>query len=245
MNSSTEALARQWLRQAKHVLALTGAGVSAESGVPTFRDALTGLWARFEPEELATEAAYRKQPGLVWDWYEMRREMVRGVNPNAAHRALATWAEGHPDSFTLVTQNVDGLHQVAGNRHVIELHGNLFRDTWLNGCGQCDTHRSDATHPPSCATCGALLRPGVVWFGEDLPRVALYRAGHAADTVDVCLVVGTSGLVYPAAALPGRAKAAGAKVIIVNPQPSALDATADLVIHAPAGECLPRLLEIE
>lgn len=242
MDASTESLARQWLRAARHTLILTGAGVSAESGVPTFRDALTGLWARFNPEDLATEAAYRDHPGLVWDWYEMRRDMVRAVAPNPAHLAIARWAAAHPGTVTLVTQNVDGLHQQAGSEHVIELHGNLFRNSWLHGCGRCDAHRTDATHPPSCTACGALLRPAVVWFGEDLPRVALYRAQHAAETADVCLVVGTSGLVYPAAGLPGLANAAGAKVIVVNPQPSTLDTTADAVLQAPAGECLPRLL---
>lgn len=244
MDASTESLARQWLQAARHTLILTGAGVSAESGVPTFRDALTGLWARFNPEDLATEAAYLDHPGLVWDWYEMRRDMVRTVAPNPAHLAIAQWAAAHPGKVTLVTQNVDGLHQQAGSEDVIELHGNLFRNRWLNGCGRCDAHRSDATHPPSCTACGGLLRPGVVWFGEDLPRVALYRAGHAAETADVCLVVGTSGLVYPAAGLPGQAKAAGARVIVVNPQPSALDATADAVLQAPAGDCLPRLLAL-
>lgn len=242
MDATAEALARTWLQTARHTLILTGAGVSAESGVPTFRDALTGLWARYDPEDLATESAYLDHPALVWDWYEMRRTMVQAVAPNPAHIAIAEWSNACPDRVTVVTQNVDGLHQQAGSEQVIELHGNLFRNSWLNGCGQCDAHRTDATHPPSCSACGAWMRPGVVWFGETLPRVALYRAEHAADIADVCLVVGTSGMVYPAAGLPGRAKAAGAKVIIVNPQPSALDGTADVVLHAPAGACLPRLL---
>ncbi len=242
MSSPSQQLAQTWLRESRSTLILTGAGVSAESGVPTFRDALTGLWARFDPEDLATEAAFCDHPQLVWEWYEHRREMVRAVDPNPAHLAIAQWAAAHPDTVTLVTQNVDGLHQRAGSEQVIELHGNLFSNKWLNGCGRCEPSSAESAQPPQCATCGALMRPGVVWFGESLPRVALYRAEHAADHADVCLVVGTSGLVYPAAGLPGRAKAAGARVIVVNSQPSALDATADVVIQQLAGVCLPALL---
>lgn len=231
--------ARQWIADANDILVLTGAGISAESGVPTFRDALTGLWARFDPEELATEDAYRRQPGLVWDWYEHRRQLVSAAQPNAAHVALAKLAERK--RVTLVTQNVDGLHQRAGSTDVVELHGNLFANKWLDGCGRCEAAPDDDRSPPRCIHCGALMRPGVVWFGEDLPRVARYRAQHAAETCDLCLVVGTSGLVYPAAALPGVASDHGARVIVVNPQPSALDDTADVVLQAKAGECLPML----
>jgi NAD-dependent deacetylase len=180
---------------------LTGAGISAESGVPTFRDALTGLWERFDPEELATEEAYRRQPALVWQWYQHRRELVAAARPNPAHHALAVLARLKP--MTLVTQNIDGLHQKAGSEQVVELHGNLFANKWLDGCGRCDTVPPIPGDPPRCAICGAMMRPGVVWFGEDLPRVARFRADHAAESCDLCLVVGTSGLVYPAAALPG------------------------------------------
>ncbi len=231
--------ARAWIASARNIFTLTGAGISAESGVPTFRDALTGLWARFDPEELATEEAYRRQPALVWQWYQHRRELVSAAKPNPAHFALATLA--HQTSLTLVTQNIDGLHQQAGSEHVVELHGNLFANKWLDGCGRCDTVPPVAGDPPHCAICGAMMRPGVVWFGEDLPRVARFRADHAAQNCDLCLVVGTSGLVYPAAALPGLAREQGARVIVVNPQPSELDATADLVLPAPAGQCLPLL----
>lgn len=231
--------ARQWIADANDILVLTGAGISAESGVPTFRDALTGLWARFDPEELATEDAYRRQPGLVWDWYQHRRELVSAAQPNPAHIALAALAQ--QKRVTLVTQNVDGLHQRAGSTDVVELHGNLFANKWLDGCGRCEAAADDQRSPPRCIHCGALMRPGVVWFGEDLPRVARYRAQHAAETCDLCLVVGTSGMVYPAAALPGVAHDHGARVIVVNPQPSALDDTADLVLQAKAGECLPML----
>jgi len=231
--------ARAWVHAAQNIFVLTGAGISAESGVPTFRDALTGLWARFDPEELATEEAYRRQPALVWQWYQHRRELVSAAKPNPAHYALAELARRK--SVTLVTQNIDGLHQQAGSEHVVELHGNLFANKWLDGCGRCDTVPPVPGEPPHCALCGTMMRPGVVWFGEDLPRVARFRADHAAQHCDLCLVVGTSGLVYPAAALPGLAKEHGARVIVVNPQPSALDDTADLVLRAAAGECLPLL----
>ncbi|TWG86623.1 NAD-dependent deacetylase [Cupriavidus gilardii J11] len=231
--------ARRRISEADDILVLTGAGISAESGVPTFRDALTGLWARFDPEELATEEAYRRQPGLVWDWYQHRRTLVAAARPNPAHHAIVALAA--QKKVTLVTQNVDGLHQRAGSPDVIELHGNLFANKWLDGCGRCEAAPDDERSPPRCVHCGALMRPGVVWFGEELPRVARYRAEHAAQTCDLCLVVGTSGMVYPAAGLPGLAKDHGAGVILVNPQASALDATADLVLRAPAGGCLPLL----
>ena len=174
------------------------------------------------------------QPG------QERRERVLQVQPNPAHLAIAALAKRK--AVTLVTQNGDGLHQRAGSEGVIELHGNLFANKWLGGCGKCDIATAEPGRPPRCATCGAMLRPGVVWFGEQLPLVANYRAEEAANTCDVCLVVGTSGMVYPAAGLPGLAKDHGAKVIVVNPEPSALDATADLVIHQPAGVCLPAML---
>ena len=166
------AAARDLLSRAGQVLVLTGAGISAESGVPTFRDALTGLWARFDPEELATEDAYRRQPALVWEWYLHRRELVAAARPNPAHYALVALAAQKAASHgavTLVTQNVDGLHQRAGSTDVIELHGNLFANKWLDGCGRCETAPGAKEMPPRCRHCGAMMRPGVVWFGEDLP----------------------------------------------------------------------------
>lgn len=243
IDAATLTDARQRIEAARHILVLTGAGISAESGVPTFRDALTGLWARFDPEELATEEAFRRQPQLVWDWYQHRRELVAAVQPNPGHVAVARLAALR--QVTLVTQNVDGLHQRAGSTDVIELHGNLFANKWLDGCGRCEAATDDDGRPPRCTHCGAMMRPGVVWFGEDLPRVARYRAEHAAEQCDLCLVIGTSGMVYPAAGLPGVARDNGAGVIVINPQPSALDATADLVLRAPAGQCLPMLLPAE
>lgn len=235
--------AHEWIVNARHLFVLTGAGVSAESGVPTFRDAQTGLWARYDPLDLATPQAYERDPVLVWRWYEYRRELVAAAQPNAAHLALASWQTGC--NLTLVTQNVDGLHARAGSRDVIELHGNLFENQWFHGCGRCslDTARAMQEHaPPQCAACGAMLRPGVVWFGEALPERALNAAYAAAKRTDVCLVVGTSGMVYPAAGLPAIAAEHGARVIIVNPQRSDLDHDADIVLYQSAAECLPVLL---
>ncbi len=236
----TELLQR--LRQARRVVALTGAGVSAESGVPTFRDAQTGLWAQYRPEELATPEAFARHPGRVWAWYAWRRRLVQQAQPNPAHKALAHLEQRIPD-FTLITQNVDGLHQRAGSRRVIELHGNLMRTV-------CAAHRHPVTQwdpvpegeVPRCPQCGSLLRPDVVWFGEALPAEALEAATRAARQAEVMLVVGTSGLVYPAAALPSLAAAQGAYLVEVNPQETALSALMDAVLRGPAGEILPRLV---
>ena len=196
--------ARDLLEHATAVAVLTGAGISAESGIPTFRDALTGLWENFRPEDLATPEAFEADPKLVWDWYAWRREKVREARPNAGHEALATLERRCRDrdvDFTLVTQNVDGLHRAAGSLRVIELHGNIRRvkcfdrhhpvESWAEG---------DAV--PTCPTCGSLLRPDVVWFGEGLPSDALAGAIAAARTCDVFLCVGTSTVVEPAASLP-------------------------------------------
>jgi len=235
--------ARQWIADAVHVAVLTGAGVSAESGVPTFRDALTGLWARFRPEELATEDAFRRDPQRVWDWYAHRRQMLRDVQPNAGHRALAVFQRRHPGRLTLVTQNVDGLHQRAGSEGVLCLHGDLFADRWLDaprGC--CRLDHAVAGSPPTCGGCGNWVRPGVVWFGEMLPPDALAAAERAAEHCDVMLVAGTSGQVYPAAGLAHLARRAGARVVIVNPEPTELDDTAHLVLPGTSAQLLPMLL---
>ena len=236
--------ARQWLRAASRIAMLTGAGVSAESGVPTFRDAQAGLWARFRPEELATEAAFRAHPQRVWDWYAERRDKLRSVQPNAGHVAVARFQQRHPGRLTLITQNVDGLHQQAGSPDVLALHGNIFEDRWLDmprDC--CRIDAACAGRPPHCDRCGNLLRPGVVWFGEPLPLAALDGAQRAATACDVMLVVGTSGAVYPAAGLAHQARAAGARVLIVNPEPSELDDIADAVLTDTSARALPRLLD--
>lgn len=229
------------LRAAQRVTVLTGAGVSAESGVPTFRDAQTGLWSNFKPEELATPRAFRRNPRLVWEWYAWRRELVARVQPNAAHHALAEMAERVPQ-FTLVTQNVDGLHQRAGSRDVLELHGNIARTK----CFEEDTVVTEWAEtgevPPRCPRCGGMLRPDVVWFEEMLPAEALETAIARSSACDVFLCIGTSALVYPAAELPLRALESGAVVVEINPNPTALTEKTDHVLAGAAGEIVPELL---
>jgi NAD-dependent deacetylase len=199
----------QRLQQAQRVVVLTGAGISVESGVPTFRQAQTGLWSQYDPQELATPQAFRKNPRLVWEWYSWRRELVSNAQPNPGHRALALLEERIPH-FTLVTQNVDGLHQRAGSKNVLELHGNLARVKCADeGLIVHDWLQEDDV-PPRCRHCGGLLRPDVVWFGETLPVDILFRAKQAARTADLFLTIGTSGIVHPAASLPLVAIEAGA-----------------------------------
>ena len=242
---SLEGSVRAWLHAASHIAVLTGAGVSAESGVPTFRDAQTGLWARYRPEELATEAAFRRDPGRVWAWYAERRAKLQGVQPNDGHRALAAFAQRHPGRMTLMTQNVDGLHRRAGSEGVLCLHGDLFEDRGLDTPRDCcRIDDACAGYPPYCDRCGNRVRPGVVWFGEPLPFAALDAAQKAARACQVMLVIGTSGAVYPAAGLAQRARSAGAKVVIVNPEPTALDEIAHAVLADTSAQALPRLLEV-
>jgi NAD-dependent deacetylase len=234
---------RAWVRSARRIAVLSGAGMSAESGVPTFRDALTGLWARFDPHELATEEAFRCRPELVWDWYAERRSALQRVQPNAGHTAIAEFQRRHPGRLTLITQNVDGLHQRAGSPGVLALHGDLMQDRWLQAPRACCREdRIEAGRPPRCPVCGNLRRPGVVWFGEALPETALAQAQAAAEDCDLMLVVGTSGEVYPAAGLAGLARRRGARVLIVNPQPSALDSEAARCLRETAAVALPWLL---
>lgn len=232
---------RGWIRGAKRVACLTGAGMSAESGVPTFRDAQTGLWAQFDPQQLATEDAFRANPKMVWDWYAFRRDMIAKVEPNAGHRALAAFAPRHPQRLTLITQNVDGLHQRAGSPDVLALHGNISEDKWLDAPKACCNPQTTAAgSPPRCAVCGNMRRPAVVWFGEMLPLQTLEAAEAAARECDIMLVVGTSGVVYPAA---GLARMAAGKVVIINPEPTELDDAADAVLRGKAAQLLPQLLE--
>lgn len=229
------------LRDARHVCVLTGAGISAESGVPTFRDAQDGLWAKYDPLQLATPEAFEENPSLIWEWYRWRRKLVAKVEPNPGHRALARLAELVP-RFTLVTQNVDGLHQRAGNTGVIEFHGNLFDDRcFVEGCIIEDADTADV---PVCPQCGANLRPGVVWFGEAIPEDALNRSFAAAADCDVFLSVGTSSLVYPAAGLSDIAQESGAVVAEINPQPTLRAQAYDFSITANAGVALPKLVEL-
>ena len=231
------------LRGARSVTALTGAGVSAESGIPTFRDALTGLWARYRPEELATPEAFARNPSLVWGWYRMRREVVARAVPNPAHRALAS-LEAQVPRFTLVTQNVDGLHRRAGSERVIELHGSLARARCSREGTVLELWDETESETPSCPACGALLRPDVVWFGEPLPGEALRAAEIAARNCDLFLSIGTSNLVEPAASLPWRAVAAGAEVIVINVEMDGQRAGSGIYhLVGRAGELLPALIE--
>jgi NAD-dependent deacetylase len=230
------------LRQAGRVVFLTGSGVSAESGVPTFRDEMTGLWARYRPEELATPEAFQRDPALVWAWYRERRRHVAAAQPNGAHHAIARLQARIPGAV-LITQNVDGLHQRAGSREVIEFHGNLFR----NRCRDCghETLNPDPEleAPPACPRCGERMGPGVVWFGETIPAEALKRAWRHSMTAEVFLSIGTSGQVYPAAQLVELARGSGAVIVEVNTAPTPLSASADQVLRGPAGVLLPLLAE--
>ena len=221
------------------VVALTGAGISAESGIPTFRGA-EGLWRTFRPQDLATPAAFRRDPELVWEWYDWRRQRIAPCEPNAAHLTLAEMEATLAD-FTLITQNVDGLHQAAGNRRVLELHGNI----WRVRCMACDWSGEDRRVPlpqlpPRCPRCTGLLRPDVVWFGESLPQGVLTAAWEAAAGCQWMLVIGTSAVVYPAAALPEIACRNGAHLLECNVSPTPLTPMADEVLGGPAGEELPR-----
>jgi NAD-dependent deacetylase len=230
-----------WVRAARRIVLLSGAGMSAESGVPTFRDAQSGLWAKFRPEELATGQAFRARPQMVWDWYAMRRGMIAQVRPNAGHLAVAAFQQRHPGRLTVVTQNVDGLHQIAGSPGVLALHGNIAEDQWLDpprAC--CDRQAPQAGSPPRCPACGNLRRPAVVWFGETLPADVLAAAEEASAACDLMLVVGTSGVVYPAA---GLARSTPGRVVVVNPEPTELDDAADVVLAATAAALLPQLLQ--
>lgn len=233
------------LRLAQRVAVLTGAGISAESGVPTFREAQTGLWSRFRAEDLATPEAFRRDPRLVWEWYEWRRELIAKAQPNPGHQALAEM-ELHYPGFTLITQNVDGLHQRAGSGRrfpVIELHGNIQRTKCSQEGCLVKSWPDTGEIPPRCPGCSAYLRPDVVWFGELLPQPALEAALQAAQECDLFFSIGTSGLVEPAASLPEIALQSGRCVIEVNPNPTPLSRRASFVLSGPAGEILPGLVQ--
>ena len=232
--------AARHLAGARRGAALTGAGISAESGVPTFRGP-GGYWRNHRPEDLATPGAYARDPGLVWEWYLHRRRLIAACEPNAAHRALAR-LEALLPSFTLITQNVDGLHRRAGSSDPVELHGNLFRAR----CDRDGERRmgdgSEGEEPPLCRA-GHPMRPDVVWFGEALPEEAIARAHEAAVGADLFLVVGTSALVHPAAALPVLALQGGARVVEINPEETGLTPHVDLSLRGKAAEILPAIVE--
>lgn len=233
--------ARVWIRSASKVVALTGAGISAESGIPTFRGA-GGLWRQYRPEDLATPEAFARDPRLVWEWYLWRRGLIARAQPNAGHYALARLEQRAPQ-FTLVTQNVDGLHDRAGSRKILKIHG----DIWEARCQACGRQGRDERLeveelPPRCA-CGGMLRPAVVWFGEMLPAAIWQAAQQAAATAEVLLVVGTSAVVYPAAGLVPLAKSSGARVIEVNLEATDYSSSLDCSLRGKAGELLPELIQ--
>lgn len=228
------------LRNARRIVVFTGAGVSAESGVPTFRDALTGLWARYRPEDLATSQAFRRDPVMVWNWYEWRRGLLHSVQPNPAHEAIAQ-LERLVEQVTVVTQNVDGLHARAGSTDVTELHGNIWNNHCLE-CGRPAQVVDSSEVPPRCPTCQGYLRPSVVWFGEALPAGAWRRAEACLRDADVFFCIGTSSLVEPAASLPRVARSHGCTVIQINPEATSHDEIAQYVLRGKAGEVLPALL---
>jgi NAD-dependent deacetylase len=230
------------LHRTSKLAALTGAGVSQESGLRTFRDVQVGLWAQYKPEELASPEAFARDPKLIWDWYAWRREAVKGVRPNPGHYALVEFEKRIPQ-FTLVTQNVDGLHRMAGSQNVLELHGNIQRVR----CSECfmiaDTWGDDTEAVPQCETCGALLRPDVVWFGEALPHDQFEAAVEAARKCDVFFSIGTSGLVQPAASLAFAAHNRGATVVEINAESTPLTLKADFFFQGKSGEILPELVK--
>jgi NAD-dependent deacetylase len=228
--------------RAERVVAFTGAGVSAESGVPTFRGA-EGIWKKFKPEELATMSAFLRSPELVWEWYSHRKRIIAEIEPNPGHHALARLEHLFPH-FALITQNIDNLHRRSGSRTVYELHGNIER----NYCVKCGAPFSNAvvlraSGVPRCDRCGGTVRPDVVWFGESLPEEEWDLSLRAAQSAEVFLSIGTSGVVYPAASLPLQAKRSGAYLVEINPEPTPLTDVADLFLQGRSGEILPALLE--
>ena len=229
------------LQRISKLAVLTGAGVSQESGLRTFRDAQVGLWAQYKPEDLASPQAFARDPKLIWDWYAWRREAIKGVRPNAGHYALVE-IEKRIQQFTLITQNVDGLHRMAGNQNVLELHGNIQRVR----CSECamfiETWGDDTESVPQCSACGGLLRPDVVWFGKSLLREQLEAAVEAARTCDAFFSIGTSGVVQPAASLAFAAHNRGAVVVEINAEATPLTPKADFFLQGKSGEILPELV---
>jgi NAD-dependent deacetylase len=244
------------LGQARRAVVFTGAGMSAESGVPTFRDGLSGLWARYDASRLAAAEAFHADPDLVWGWYEWRRAAARAAEPHAGHLAVAE-IEARLPGTVVITQNVDDLHERAGSRAPVHLHGSLFAPRCIgsgahapavaavpdaDGPGADDLGDGRRIPPPRCDRCGALVRPGVVWFGETLPQAALETAVNAAAACEVLLIIGTSGVVYPAAEIPRIAARGGAAVIQINPEPTPLDLICTVNLRGTAAQVLPALV---
>lgn len=238
---------KQRIATAKHLVVLTGAGASAESGVPTFRDALTGLWKNFDPQQLATPEAFAAQPSLVWGWYEWRRKLLLEAKPNAAHQAIAK-LEQQAQKFTLITQNVDDLHERAGSKNALHLHGSIFQPRCFDCAAPYEFSAKPSLdveqelEPPHCPSCNGYIRPGVVWFGEGLPVEAMQQAFQAAEECDLLLSIGTSGAVYPAAEIPVLAARRGTLVVHINPDAKTSGYANELAIQGKAGEILPQLV---
>jgi NAD-dependent deacetylase len=233
------------LAQARAVTVLTGSGISADSGIPTFRGT-DGLWNTFRAEDLATPEAFARDPYLVWEWYNWRRELIAVKHPNAAHDALVELErrlESRAGRFHLITQNVDGLHRAAGSRHVTEIHGNIWR-VCCTGCGiLSDNHEVPIQFPPMCHQCRAILRPHIVWFGEALAEEDLRTSYEALESCEILLIIGTSGLVYPAASFAPVAKAAGAYVVELNLETTPATEVVDCSFQGRAKDLVPALVE--
>ncbi len=228
------------LRRANRVAVLTGAGISAESGIPTFRGE-EGLWKKFRAEELATPEAFSRDPKLVWEWYDWRRGIIAQKMPNSGHKVLASWENAFP-AFSLITQNIDGLHQKAGSKNISELHGNIWKVRCTEEGTVTENYETPLKDiPPRCPSCGAVLRPHVVWFGESLSSAVLNTAFLLSSTCNVMFVIGTSAVVQPAASLPIAAAESGAKIVEINPDPTPLTSYADFSIRGKAGEILPMI----
>ena len=229
-------------KTARNVLVVTGSGISAESGVPTFRGE-DGLWKRYRAEDLATPYAFDSDPKLVWEWYDWRRQIIGKALPNPAHVTLVEMEEHYPQ-FLLVTQNVDGLHRRAGSRNMVEIHGNIWRTRCMAEGNVSTLEENPLTKIPPLCSCGALLRPDVVWFGESLPIEGLARAEDACRECDILLVVGTSGYVYPVASFPRVAKSAGATVVEVNVENTPISNCSDYTLLGKASDVLPELWKV-
>ncbi len=236
--------AAEHLATAEHVVVFTGAGVSKESGLPTFREAQEGLWAEYDPQDLASVEGFRRDPERVWTWYQHRRTLYGDVEPNPGHHAIVDLEELVP-RVVVVTQNVDNLHRDAGSSDIVELHGNIYRYKCIDREHKLQLDELEDTDeiPPRCPRCGSLVRPDVVWFGEFLPPDALERAFQESRQCDVMLVVGTSAVVQPAASLPYEAADYGASIIEVNPNPSGVTNLADVFLQGPSGEMLPQVTD--
>jgi len=230
------------LRNVKSISVLTGSGISAESGIPTFRQAQTGMWSRYDPHDLATPQAFQRNPKLVWEWYIWRRHLVAEAEPNPGHYALVELDRLVP-ALTLITQNVDGLHQKAGSSDVIELHGNISRSKCFEDNRIIQSWDQNEGIPPRCPTCGGMLRPDVVWFGESLPHDALQSAYQAVKNCDLFFSIGTSAQVQPAASLAPAAAQGGAKIVEINLAPTPLSHMVDYILLGSAGLVLPALLK--